>query len=354
MKRSNIKVLFVLPRFHTNLYWAIRALAEAGYSVSVLASTAETKQELHDVIVPIITTQMSSEDLAVIMEALSPDCIILRGGGMAADVATSYARNQSIPLIKYDQVPVPQRWQLYRWFRRMRDSNPVRFRISPVPRKCFSTKGNRREFFLPFPVSPGAARLQSPQSEKLRVLCVGKLLQPRKNHGHVLTAISNFPELAGRLELTICGTTNACSEQSLDYYRDLKRRGAELERIADVCFRENVEFNDMPQLYAAHDVCILPSYREPLGSAPLEAMSYGGIPFISREAGTSPYLTNGLNGHVIDPNDPFDTGAKLLQLVESQTFRAEMSSRAREFAQTELSGDAFVRRFEMILQRVCG
>lgn len=267
-------------------------------------------------------------------------------------MATIHARHRSIPLIKYDQVPVPQSWQLYRWFKRMRESNPVRFRISPVPRGNFATQGNGREFFLPFPVAPGGGNRQYRRDETLTILCVGKLLQPRKNHGHALTAISLLPELAGRLELTICGSTNSCSGQSLEYYEDLKRRVAALDGTVGVCLLENVEFRDMAQLYAAHDVCMLPSFKEPLGSAPLEAMSYGGIPFISREAGTAKYLTHGVNGYVIDPRDPCDTGKKLLKLLENEAFRATMAAKAREFAQQELSAQAFVRRFDAMLERV--
>ena len=59
----------------------------------------------------------------------------------------------------------------------------------------------------------------------------------------------------------------------------------------------------MPEVYAAHDICILPSFAEPLGTSPVEAMAYGTVPIISAQCGSAGYLTSGRDGFVFDPDD---------------------------------------------------
>ena len=352
MTTSPKRLLFVLPRFHTNIYWATRALAEAGHTVSVIAFETKTEQELHDVIRPITAKDMPREEFLAAIKTLQPECMIVRASKEIFEWAALYSKKNLVPLIKYDLLPVPKPWRLPRWLGVGPEPASQKYRISPVPKKSFETKGTRKSFFLPFPVGPGDGKLHTKENKRLRVLCVGKLLQPRKNHIHVLSALSHFPQAQERLELTFCGTTASCKGMSQDYYRDLRKQAAAMNALAGVSFRENVKFEEMDQLYAAHDLCIMPSYAEPLGVAPLEAMSFGVIPFISREAGASKYLRDGFNGYVIDPHDPLSTGKKMLALLENDYLRFKMSERAKGFAQAELSGEAFVKRFEAILRRV--
>lgn len=50
-----LSVLFVVPRFHTNLFFATRALVDYGHKVSVIATSSMLIED-HSVVRPIVIT----------------------------------------------------------------------------------------------------------------------------------------------------------------------------------------------------------------------------------------------------------------------------------------------------------
>ena len=71
-------ILFVVPRFHTNLFFATKALIEAGHDVAVFAET-QSRIEDHSFVAPIVMP--AEADAALLRARLSeaqPDLTILR------------------------------------------------------------------------------------------------------------------------------------------------------------------------------------------------------------------------------------------------------------------------------------
>ena len=152
---------------------------------------------------------------------------------------------------------------------------------------------------------------------------------------------------AGRARLILVG-----SERVLDTPEDRAhfaalKASSEAEDWIDM--RGLIPFSEMPALYASSDICILPSFDEPLGFAPAEAMAYGCVPVISVEAGSAGYLSEGESGLLVDPHRPETVAKALDRLIGDPELRQRLGQGARETALGELGPQRFVRRMQAII-----
>lgn len=112
--------------------------------------------------------------------------------------------------------------------------------------------------------------------------------------------------------------------------------------------------SDMPRVYNASDVCVLPSLQEPFGLPPLEAMACARPVVVSRCAGVAELITDGVDGLLLnDPRDVEELAEKLGLLLRSPELRQEMGARARLTAE-QYSWDEIARRVEAIYHEVLG
>jgi alpha-1,3-rhamnosyl/mannosyltransferase len=131
---------------------------------------------------------------------------------------------------------------------------------------------------------------------------------------------------------------------------------AELERLASslgiagrVMSVESVSESDMPALYAAAHVLVLPSFYEGFGLPPLEAMACGTPVAVSR-ATSLPELV-GDAGLYFDPRDERDLADALLRLLRSEDLRVELGTRGLERAKAygwERTIEGLVRSYERL------
>lgn len=339
-------VLFSVPRFHTNLFFATKALVEAGHRVAVLAESRSIIED-YTHLEPIVLGK--TPDRAQVRDVLSgfrPDLVVLRHPCVLSRHVAHAARRMRLRVLSYDQRPTTQRRG---WLKRLSSFLQDRpwERVTPVPGPAGAMPADKATHFLPFPVEempvPRIA-YRDPASGPVRVLCVGKLAQPRKRQDVLIDALR---PISDRVTLTLVGATDK-SVAGMDM--------AHRDRLADlaarngwITIRPDMRFADMPALYAGHHICVLPSVGEPLGSAPLEAMAYGTIPVISECAGSAGYVTPGDNGLRVDMAKAGALGACLARLVDDPELRLRLSDGARRTARTELSPARFLQRVEAIL-----
>jgi len=108
------------------------------------------------------------------------------------------------------------------------------------------------------------------------------------------------------------------------FYRDiLSRRG--LSRVVSFLpVRADVEI-----YYAATDVYAGPSLEDAFAIPPLEAMASGLPVIVSRQAGVSEIITNGLDGFILEnPHDATELARLLKQLYETPDLRIRLGKRA--------------------------
>lgn len=98
--------------------------------------------------------------------------------------------------------------------------------------------------------------------------------------------------------------------------------------------------DDLEDLYAAADIFLLPSHREGMSFALLEAMANGLAPVVAD--GTGNAETVGTAGVLFAPSDRAGMSARLAELAADPELRAQLGAAARERIRTELSLERFL------------
>jgi glycosyltransferase involved in cell wall biosynthesis len=92
--------------------------------------------------------------------------------------------------------------------------------------------------------------------------------------------------------------------------------------LDNVIFLGFVNQSELPRLYAASDVFVLPSENEPWGLAVNEAMCAGLPVVVSREAGcVADLVENGVNGYTPDAGDISALAKALCSLIDGESLR---------------------------------
>lgn len=109
---------------------------------------------------------------------------------------------------------------------------------------------------------------------------------------------------------------------------------------------------DMPAVLAkAHIVC-LPSYREGLPKALLEAASCG-KPIIATDVpGCREIVREGINGFLVPPGNSIALAEALIKLITNKELRLQMGSRGREIVLRDFSEQRVITETLAIYQRI--
>ena len=337
-------VLFVVPRFHTNLAFAVRALRSAGHRVSIFANAASPGED-HSTVAPRLfgdTPRYAA--VAEAMVAARPDLCFLRNAVALSRHATVAAARAGIATYRYNQTPVTEHsaWRARLALRLKR--LPLR-RVTPVRGLDGLAPSDPWATYLPWPVDrvdPTAVRTGT--SAPLRLLCVGKFAHPKKNQLDLLHQIERAG-LASQIALTLVGSAPEGRDADRRDYAERVRHAA--ARIG-ATLRTNVPFAEMGAIYRAADICVLPSRFEKLGSAPLEAMAHGCVPMISSACGSAGSLTHGVDGVRVDPDRPGAFAEAIANLAADRRGLAALSRGALATAAGDLGWARFVERVETL------
>ncbi|MFN2587654.1 MAG: glycosyltransferase family 4 protein [Actinomycetota bacterium] len=156
-------------------------------------------------------------------------------------------------------------------------------------------------------------------------LCVGNWV-PRKGIVELLDAFAQLDDRAATLHLV--GDDHVQAR----YARRVRRR---ISTVADrVVVHGVVPKERVAALYRDADVFVMPSLKEPYGTAYAEAMA-AGLPVVGWRAGNLPHLARHEHeGLVVDPHDVAGLAAALRRLSQDVELRSRLGNAARERAQT--------------------
>ena len=185
--------------------------------------------------------------------------------------------------------------------------------------------------------SDGAAR-RTPK-ERFQVLFLGVLI-PRKGVQDILEAARLLKESGriGSLHFVIAGTGE--EEERL-------RETARTFALQDaVTFAGWAEGEEKEKLLCTSQALVLPSRREGLPVAVLEALAHG-LPVIASDVGdTAEAVRDGETGYLIAPGDVQMLAQRLLDLSSDPVRYERMSRAARRLAETEFSEERLYRQLE--------
>lgn len=152
------------------------------------------------------------------------------------------------------------------------------------------------------------------------VVSVGELNE-NKNHKTVIKALSLMENQAAHY----CIAGNGPLLQELTEYARTLGVG---ERVRFLGYRR-----DVPSILRQADVFVLPSRREGLGMAAIEAMACG-LPLVSSNRhGINDYSIEGVTGFKHDPDNAEGFAGSIDCLLSNDALRAEMGKRCMEIAQ---------------------
>ena len=190
--------------------------------------------------------------------------------------------------------------------------------IGPRGRRGRIGNGIDLERFRPAAPPPFAA------GRALVVLCAARF-EPVKNHTLLLDAAARLAARGRAFVLRLVGTGE------LEAMVRARVRGLGLEdRVEFLGYRD-----DMPELIAGSDVCVLPSLKEGLPRAVIEAMAMARPVVATRVPGTREVVRDGDTGFLVDPADAEGFAGALERLLLDPALREAMGARGREVAIAE-------------------
>lgn len=183
--------------------------------------------------------------------------------------------------------------------------------------------------FRPYTTNTIRKKLGLPTDQRI-VLFAGRL-EWRKGIGTLVRAIADLRETWEDIALYIIGGGSTKISKRLDT-DELGRLQALIQELG---IKNRVHFlgakpqTQIAQYYAAADVCAVPSYYEPFGIVPIEAMACGTPVVASRTGGMQFTVDDGITGHLAIPRCPIDLGAKLDAVLKNGKHAYAQAARDR-------------------------
>jgi glycosyltransferase involved in cell wall biosynthesis len=105
---------------------------------------------------------------------------------------------------------------------------------------------------------------------------------------------------------------------------------------------------DMPEVYSAFDVFVLPSHDEGMSNAIIEAMAMEKPVVATDVGGTGEVVRHGHSGVLVPPKDPEALAAAISDLVSQPARAGEMGRLGRRIVEEGFSAHAMVRQMEQL------
>jgi glycosyltransferase involved in cell wall biosynthesis len=166
----------------------------------------------------------------------------------------------------------------------------------------------------------------------------------RRGRNAAILSVGNWVERKGILSLLDAfallpaetATLHLAGDEHTEprYGERVRRRLAQPDLAGRVVRHGPLPIEAVAALYAAADVFVLPSLKEPYGTVIGEAMAFG-LPVVGWRAGNLPYLADDeKEGLIVPPGDTRALAAALLRLADDEPLRRRLGAAARRRAAT--------------------
>ena len=377
-----MRILFVYPRFHTNMVPTIECLINKGHEV-VFHAILKGPTEDYSAICPIIIRESIVSkflrklfgdggankkrffpDLIGYLKQIykyKPDIAIIRMHGKVmlyiVSLCVSFLGGK---VIYYKQTDcerfIRRLWgtEARRYIRRFRFYLPLSIFgacwFTPLLyNKTLYDTLPIRTYYIPFAV-PIVQSVQCTEKKTVTLLCIGKYIE-RKKHLLLLNVINEIRNQYNIRTIIVGECSNAHQESQ---YRTLCGY-IEEHRLNDiVSLRKNVKYSNIAELYECADIYILPAINECAAVTPLEAMGHG-LPVICTDScGTKTYIEDGYNGYIVKSNELHSLKIAIQKMLSSNDRRIKMSRNALCYAKTYLSQEVYYKALCYLLNKQYG
>jgi len=326
-----MKVLFLVPRYHTNMIAIVEGLQQAGHSVAMICLRRESVEDYTFLIPHILGDNFTQDDAKDLIRDMRPNLVLCRPEEHGHDTLAWFARRQGCKVVQYDQSSSTRPDGLRALLKdiALTASRVLRrgalWRMSPNTgrqgeRPCLWTRP------YPFPMHTNADEdAQDSNGVDLTILFVGKLSMARKRHTWLLDALENVEKPA---KVIFVGEgfdpQTAASNRSADYYA-------------------------LRQLYRKADIFVLATAREQYGISVLEAMASGCAVLCADSSGVACAIQHGNNGMLFEEQSFQDFNAKFLDLVNDAALRQRLGTAAFESVRDNHPNSRYAEAVESLL-----
>lgn len=163
------------------------------------------------------------------------------------------------------------------------------------------------------PMDRPLARQRFNLDEEKIVLFVGRI-DPLKGIENLLVTVSNLSR-THHLKLIVAGG----GDKTQSEVARLKGLSRQLQIDDQVAFLGSMSQEDLPQLYNAADVCVVPSYYESFGLVALESLACGTPVVATRVGGVESLIRQGETGYIVAGNAPQTLADTIATLFSGQS-----------------------------------
>lgn len=173
------------------------------------------------------------------------------------------------------------------------------------------------------------------------IIGLGVRLTQSKGIQYLLQAMPRIIDSYPKITLVVAGEGD---------YEDYLRKYAEILGVA-----KNTLFvgprSDMHEIVKIFDLYVLPSLREGLPIALLEAMAIGCPVIATRVGGIPTAIKNNENGILVEPMNPIALANAILMLLGDANLRAQYVTKGRELFAKKFNAIVMVGKYEMLYKR---
>lgn len=184
--------------------------------------------------------------------------------------------------------------------------------------------------------------LPIPDNGPLLIICAARLIE-RKGQHHLIRAVKRLADEGIDVVVKLAGTGDALEEfQTLTHELGVDDR---------ISFLGVVPRDEMPSLYAAAHVFVLPSFNEGMSMAALEAMGAGLPLLLTHTGGTEELVEEGVNGFTHNWGDVDTLVEQIHRLAQDRPLSRRMSLISRQRS-VQFSWEGIAERYLELLTRL--
>jgi glycosyltransferase involved in cell wall biosynthesis len=337
---NNKKILIITPRFHTNMYYFVKALENKGYCVKILSVYEGISEYKKSVDVEIIGFSKwfnylnyilsgfkkidkltlfvfrfgfpNIKKIKKVLFSFKPDKVIIKDfKNVIFHSVLSFSNKYSFKVFVMIQTEVNKikgSRLLFKIYHKYIEKKGVVNYISPLKQtiNSFNSCGLYNVYYQPFIYEINDFEKIFFKDGFINILCIGKFVR-RKNQLFLLKVLNKLKKFNWKLSLV----GEKVDDKYLEEIKDFVKVN---NLILRVNFYFNLKYNKMSEVYKNHDVFVLPSYGEPAAYSIVEAMAHKLPVICSKYNGTRCYIEENRNGFVFDGTEN-DLKNKLLILL---------------------------------------
>ena len=362
-KGNKLNILFLVRRYHTNMIPMVESLKQAEHEVAVVVSTSESLED-YQILRPIqLNSDHEMTEMALQLPFKKPHLVLIRELSSPMIQMAHWAERQGATVVQYDQKPLRRPFGIeaaLKDLKRLRANQLAKIPLTSVTpvdhhasiQKNLPQKYLRRSFNFPVVDYPKAELNPPASSERIKVLMVGKLAQPRKRHFWFINALKSS---GLQIDLKICGAGLDLQfddgTRDGEYYFDLKKcaeSSCDSDPL-DISLHEDVNFYDLSAYYSEAEIFALPALNEEFGISVLEAMAHSCAVVVSDACGSARHITDGVDGMVFPSADYAIFEQKVHQLLRSEALRVSIQKRAKLTIARNHNYEQFARFIENLI-----